>query len=262
MAEKTSIQRHTKWRRGVSHHRRTEVWKWPAVKAGNHSARRTLFGCKVFENFAYVIHVITRFGLASMLHLWPLSKILSGALILVGVVAVFVATQSPGASTYEILTKVIRFSGVLSTLTIIALGAAWRWVPHFQNSIFPYLGGRWIGQVYFPGECGEETRDVTLDVIQTAFSIKLILKSDESVSQTLAVQSSKSDTDEYKLYYVYENKRKEGRSKGSRVYRGVAILRFELDQGELHGDYFTETHRSGRLILGDRKRNNWWVFWR
>jgi hypothetical protein len=197
-----------------------------------------------------------------MLHLWPLSKILSGALLMVGAVAVFVATHSPGSSTYAILTQVIRLSGVLSTLTIIGLAAAWRWVPHFQNAIFPYLGGRWTGQVHFDGQSGEETREVTLDVIQTAFSIKLILKSEESVSQTLAVQSSKSETDEYKLYYVYENKRKEGRSKGSRVYRGVAILRFELDRGELHGDYFTETHRSGRLMLGGRRRNNWWVFWR
>ncbi|MBW9052267.1 hypothetical protein [Rhizobium mesosinicum] len=197
-----------------------------------------------------------------MLHLWPLSKILSAAFIFVGGVAVFVATHSSGASTYEILTQVFRICGVLSTLTIIALGAAWRWVPHFQKSIFPYLGGRWTGQVYFQGEYGEETRGVTLDVIHTAFLIKLVLRSEESISHTLAVQPSKSDMDDYKLYYVYENKRKEGRSKGSRVYRGVAILRVELDQGELHGDYFTETHRSGRLILGGRRRNNWWVFWR
>lgn len=202
-----------------------------------------------------------------MLHLWPLKKLFSatvaGAIVIVVVLTLNAAATEtdPLSFTWLLLKWVGTFVSVLTFL----LFAAWRWIPPLQRFIFPYLGGSWTGKIVFDGVNGEEERSVTLHVHHTPVSIKLILESEESLSKTLAVQASKSEDlgDSDKLYYVYLNTRKEGGKKSHRSYRGVAILRVN-DSGSLMmvGDYFTESHRRGRLQFDVVKVNPWWMLWK
>ncbi|MBB5535173.1 hypothetical protein [Rhizobium giardinii] len=181
------------------------------------------------------------------------------------IVILFMATTSTGAG--DIYTSGWRVLRWVSTYIAVVIGLivmAWRWSSRVQRAIFPYLGGKWVGKVHFSGAGGEEEhRDVTLHIRHTPFSIKLILESQESISWTLAVQASRSaDIDDYKLYYVYSNHRREGGIKRNFGYRGVAILRVSMGSKlELIGDYFTETHRRGRLKFEEVKSNPWWMLW-
>lgn len=202
-----------------------------------------------------------------MLHLWPLKRLftLAIAISMVIVLVVIWLGVPQGTSQLSFAWLLVRWAGALVTVLIVMLFALWRWVPPFQRSIFPYLGGKWSGQVVFDGEDGEEERNVVLHVAHTPFSIKLILESEESLSRTLAVQASKSAdlTDDDKLYYVYLNTRKEGVVKANRVYRGVAILRIKTsDSLTLVGDYFTESHRHGQLRFNVVDLNSWWMLWK
>ncbi|MGC2042080.1 hypothetical protein, partial [Paraburkholderia caledonica] len=61
---------------------------------------------------------------------------------------------------------------------------------------------------------------------------------------------------------VYLNERKEGVEGSGARYRGLAVLRVDTAQRQLHGDYFTETHRRGKFSLDYKKPTIWWKIWR
>lgn len=202
-----------------------------------------------------------------MLHLWPLKTILS--VVFAGIVFIVVilsaSTPSDEADPFSFAWQLGKWCGTLVTVLAVCGFAAWRWLPWVQQLTFPYLGGRWKGMVTFKGENGDETRDVTLHVYHTPIAIRLLLESSESESKTLAVQASRvaDVTDEYRLYYVYENTRREGGSKENRTYRGVAILRLSTSCAlAMKGDYFTDTHRRGRLSFDVIELNPWWKLWK
>lgn len=202
-----------------------------------------------------------------MLHLWPLKWILSGAIAVavVSAVALTMYGASEARDPIAFTWLLVKWTGSFVSCLTFLMFASWRWIPRLQRFIFPYLGGKWVGQIVFETEEGEEARDVTLHVHHTPLSVKLILESDESLSKTLAVQASKSNDldDDDKLYYVYLNNRKEGGVKAYRSYRGVAILRVKTSNSlAMVGDYFTESHRRGRLRFDVVQHNPWWVLWK
>lgn len=202
-----------------------------------------------------------------MLHLLPLKRLFTAVLVLI---IVIVVTLTMMASSYDtaplsFIWLLVKWTGPAVTALVFLLFASWRWCPRLQRFIFPYLGGRWRGCIIFSGPAGQETRDVTLHVHHTPFSIKLILESEESLSKTLAVQASKSNDveDDDKLYYVYLNTRKEGGMKSHRSYRGIAILRVKTSNSlTMVGDYFTESHRYGSLKFDVVELNPWWMLWK
>ena len=84
-------------------------------------------------------------------------------------------------------------------------------IKNFGTIIFPYLGGQWTGSIEFQGSHGCGTRDVSLRIDHTLFTIKLILESEESTSRTLSVCAYRdSGISRDRLYYVFQNERKEG----------------------------------------------------
>lgn len=157
--------------------------------------------------------------------------------------------------------KTISFGG---TVLPIAFYLSWRWVPAVQNAIFPYLGGVWKGRLSYDGANGNGTRDVTLTVNQSPFQVSLILDSQESVSRTLSVQADRdSGINRDRLYYVFQNERKEGVPNPGAKYRGLAVLGVENNSKiTLAGDYFTETKSTGQLHLSSRKPHPWWSLWK
>lgn len=202
-----------------------------------------------------------------MLHLWPLKRLFSAALASTAVIVVILtlSANESGADPLAFTWLLLKWTGGFVTLLTFLLFASWRWIPRLQRFVFPYLGGKWTGQIAFTGANGDETREVALHVHHTPISIKLVLESDESLSRTLAVQASKSADleDDDKLYYVYLNTRKEGGNKAHRTYRGVAILRVKTSTTlSMVGDYFTESHRRGHLDFNVVKLNPWWVLWK
>lgn len=201
-----------------------------------------------------------------MLHLLPVKIILQIAVALVALAvlaAVNAGWLAAGDFEWESL-LLVRWSPVAASAMVIALFAAWRWIPPAQRFIFPYLGGDWRGFILFEGRDGEERRAVKLEVKHTLFGLKLMLESNESTSSTLAVHAERNrDFARFRLYYVYLNERKDGVLGAHERYRGIAIMRVEPGHpSRLRGTYFTEANRSGILELSARRLHPWWKLWR
>jgi hypothetical protein len=201
-----------------------------------------------------------------MLHLLPIRLVLRifAALVGLSVLAASYAGLVGAGDIVHDLTILSRWSATLAIGAIVLLYGLWRWVPPVQDAIFPYLGGRWSGAVRFDTEHGPDERAVQLEIKHTLFTLRLLLDSNESTSSTLVVQAERNpDFQRFRLYYVYLNERKEGVAGAGDRYRGLAILRVDrVHPPQLHGDYFTETHRRGTLHLQLSAANPWWKLWR
>lgn len=201
-----------------------------------------------------------------MLHLLPIRVLLTVfALAIGGTLTLVVAAGWTGRDGFiATATTMLRYAVMASTVMCLLVLLAWRWIPHVQSMIFPYLGGKWDGTLQF-GPGGTQQKVITLEVKHTFFKVRLLLESDESTSKTIVVHAKKDpDFDRYQIYYVYRNERKEGVLGAGNIYRGLSIMRVTRLNGKLQmlGDYFTETHRQGTMRLSCVKPNPYWKFWR
>ncbi|WP_442756066.1 hypothetical protein ACNHKD_05400 [Methylocystis sp. JAN1] len=201
-----------------------------------------------------------------MLHLLPIRILTVAFAAAVGllILAAFDVGQLDAGQTLISAQLVVRWASSLSLGAFVLLYAGWRWLPMIQAAIFPYLGGRWEGNVRFGENQNLRSKPVTMEAKHTLFGIKFLLDSDESSSSTLAVHAEKDpDFDRYRLFYVYLNRRKEGVIGGGQLYTGLAVVRWvDGSQPALEGDYFTETHRRGTLHLRRVEKTQFWKLWR
>jgi hypothetical protein len=201
-----------------------------------------------------------------MLHLLPIRQLFKIAVALIGL-AVLAAVYAGAVGTGDALNDVksiIRWSPVAALAITLIPYATWRWMPSVQRLIFPYLGGKWVGELDFDGPNGTGIRDVKLTIDHSFLKINLILDSAESTSRTLVVHADRDrGINRDRLYYVYVNERKEGVRGAGESYRGLAVLRIEMEEGaSLHGDYFTEQLGAGKLRLALREAHPWWAPWK
>ncbi len=197
----------------------------------------------------------------AMLHLLPLRPLFTCAIALTAFFMLLIfAVEDPLAK----ISRITAYAGLATLAFIVLSSAMWRWFALLQSMTFPYLGGKWTGQVKFGSASNQQTRDVDLTVSHTLFSLRLILNSKESTSETLVVHAERNrNLDRIRLYYVYLNQRKEGFSNSGRSYRGVAILRVEEARPlRMLGDYFTELQRSGTIELQHIEGRPWWMLWK
>ena len=192
-----------------------------------------------------------------MIHLLPIRLFIATITILV-VLTFLVQGLVPYVGLEKLLLD-IRWLYLLMLSIPLILCTFWRWSSKFGTIIFPYLGGQWTGSIEFQGSHGCGTRDVSLRIDHTLFTIKLILESEESTSRTLSVCAYRdSGISRDRLYYVFQNERKEGISNEEGYYRGLAVLRLDAKNSRLLGDYFTEQESSGQLTFKRQKEHAWW----
>lgn len=192
-----------------------------------------------------------------MMHLLPIRLFIATIIILVALT--FLMQGIVPYVGWEMLLSNIRWLYLLVIITPLVLCTFWRLYSKFRTFIFPYLGGEWTGLIEFQGSHGCGTRDVRLTIDHTLFTIKLVLESEQSTSRTLSVCAYRdAGINRDRLYYVFQNERKEGKSKEEKTYRGCAVLRLEAKNSRLLGDYFTEQNGSGQIILERQKRHAWW----
>jgi hypothetical protein len=200
-----------------------------------------------------------------MFHLLPIRWILTLAGILVGCIVLigFYAGLVGSGDALRDAAFLVRWSSIGAVMTLALPLLAWRWSTMVQKLVFPYLGGSWSGHVEFAGTNGPDRRPVKLRINHTLLGLRLLLDSKESTSWTVIVHAERKEFDQYRLYYVYLNERKEGVGAARVRYRGLAVIRVEQGRRmRLMGDYFTETHRRGTLTLALDDLHPWWKFWR
>jgi hypothetical protein len=202
-----------------------------------------------------------------MLHLFPLRLTLTVfALIALTSYAVSAKYGIVSSGTWLELglgiTKIATPSAVLSILIALML---WRWGPKFvQDSVFPYLGGTWTGEIEFAGRSGLEKREVTLRVEHNLGSIRMALVTTESTSQTLVVHARRAplQNDVVKLIYIYEVERREGFIGAGDRYRGCAFIDVHIDaQKSMIGSYQASPNRAGSIRTMLYQPTPWWKLW-
>jgi hypothetical protein len=201
-----------------------------------------------------------------MLHLLPL-RILAIAFAITVALVILAAISGgylPNTGSMLALQQVARLAPILVTVYAVFLFAAWRWISPLQAMIFPYLGGKWTGELRYIDAAGPQSKPATMEAMHTLFGTKFLLETDESESTTLVVHAEKDPHFErYKLYYAFLNRRKEGVAGAGETYRGLAIVRcISSEQTALEGDYFTDTHRQGTIHLTRTTKTAFWKLWR
>ncbi|MBN9676481.1 hypothetical protein [Salipiger bermudensis] len=200
-----------------------------------------------------------------MLHLLPF-KIMSIALIagVTSLVMLMVYLGVYGNNVVDDYLSIMKLVSYGITGFPLLFYLAWRWVPQVQAVIFPYLGGVWEGSLTYDGINGKGERKITLTINQTPFHVSLILDSEESVSRTLSAQADRdAGANRDRVYYVFQNERKEGAKNPGIKYRGLAVLGIQAGtQLTLAADYFTETRSTGQLHLFTQKPHPWWSLWK
>ena len=176
---------------------------------------------------------------------------------------VYLDTTSIGDSLSRIVKAVLIVSSV-SAPALLTFCALWRSIPFLQKITFPYIGGTWEGTLEFISPEGKEKRNVSLNIRHTLVHIHLILETDESRSRTLLARVHRdSDLNCDRIFYVFNNERKEGVYNAGENYRGIAILRIlDIEHLKLSGDYFTEKGNSGTVRFGLVRLTPWWQLWK
>ncbi len=201
-----------------------------------------------------------------MLHLLPLRSIVRIALgvTVLAVMVVFIFGQSTTGSGFTTATSVLRWVLGAEAILAILIYYLWHRLPGLTARwLFPHIDGSWDGSLQFvlpddvaDGEAAEKTgrREANLHVHQTLVNIRLILETDESTSETLVVHAGRDpDFSRFRLFYIFENKSRDGLPNTARSYRGTAVM--EVPPGrpdELRGTYFTDQGSEGTFLFERR----------
>ena len=189
---------------------------------------------------------------SSMLHLLPLRWIAKG-LLYVTTLAVFGATIAGLVGPEHVMHDafaLIRWVLMLETAVAAILFFGWRYIPGFNNRIFPDISGTWSGFIHYGTKEDPKKKDAVLHVYQSISKIRLVLETDESQSETLVALPERDEHfSRFKLFYIFENTRKEAvQEHPGQLYRGTAFI--EMGPGkpdEINGSYFTDQKKEGSI---------------
>jgi len=168
--------------------------------------------------------------------------------IAIAIFAILELTNSFRGTAYEDVWLFSRYVLGIPASLVIAIYFAWRTVPALQQMTFPYLGGRWSGELRY-GPTEQDVRSAVLTIRHRLNGMTLVLDTKESTSSTLAVVATRDPTGtQYHVHYIFENRRKPQYIKPGYpvLYRGVAILKVGLGgRKTLVGEYFTDQPTKG-----------------
>jgi len=187
-------------------------------------------------------------------------------------------------SSLHVSFHVLYYASVTAFASIgIAAHYVWKMSPRLQAAYFPYIGGKWAGELRFvrsippemkqagnsnrsgePALQVEETRTCDMTINHNLLSIKIILETKESTSETIFVSPRREvGNDQRRIYYVYNNERNPGVLNPGHNYRGAAALEIVSPTYEiLRGEYFTDQRRGGKLDATLKSKHSKWAFWK
>jgi hypothetical protein len=213
-----------------------------------------------------------------MLHLLPLRSLGRFALTVtvLGVVAVIVIGSTvPGTGLTQAMT-ILRWVLSVEAVAALVIFYCWHRIPGLTKRwLFPHIDGSWDGALHFKRKVPksedqvsrviEDSRLASLYIHQSLNKLRLILETEESTSETLVVHAERDpDFSRFRLFYIFENRSRDGLPNTARSYRGTAVM--EVAPGRptiLNGTYFTDqgsegTFRFERCKPAYRGWRSWW----
>lgn len=206
-----------------------------------------------------------------MLHLLPLRFIgrLALAVTVLGVLALIVIDSPEAGSDLATAMTIVRWALGAEAIAAFLFYHLWPYIPGLTARwLFPHIDGSWDGHLHFKRKqqsAGGRSKvvldgfkDASLYVHQSLTKVRLILETDESTSETLVVHAERDpDFSRFKLFYIFENRSRDGRPNTARSYRGTAIM--EIPPGRpatLNGTYFTDQGSEGTFKFERRLPEN------
>lgn len=119
----------------------------------------------------------------------------------------------------------------------------WRYDPLLK---WPVLYKNYIGTI--KSNYDGATRNISVRVKQSLFSVHVFLKTEESNSKAITADIVNRDA-EYVLCYSYLNHPKAEVRDRSEIHYGTTILRIEERAKQLEGVYFTDRNTTGDICL-------------
>jgi hypothetical protein len=126
-------------------------------------------------------------------------------------------------------------------------------IPQFATLLkVPNLGGEWIceGQTINPDKSLGYAWTANVSIKQDWDVIRVRLKTDQSVSNSVAAALTFDSTDGFRLLYNYRNEPGAGQPNDMKVHRGSAELIFNHALTSAEGEYFNGL---GRFTFGTMK---------
>lgn len=213
-----------------------------------------------------------------MLHLLPLRSLGRFALTVtvLGIFAVIVVGSTSTAPRITQAMTILRWVLVVEGVAALVIYFCWHRIPGLTKRwLFPHIDGSWDGILLFKRKVAkagdqeehvvEGTRTASLYIHQSLKKLRLILETDESTSETLVVHAERDpDFSRFRLFYIFENRSRDGLPNTARSYRGTAVM--EVMPGRptiLDGTYFTDqgsegTFRFERNAPAYRGWRSWW----
>lgn len=152
------------------------------------------------------------------------------------------------ASIWRDITTTITFVTLICTLFI---SWAWKW-KIFQGWLvpFPYLSGKWSGEINTNYENKEWTIPIEVTLKQSFFNIQVRVKTDESSSVSICGSFDIDDDRGLKqLIYSYQNTPKTTIRDRSVIHYGTTRLEINDDATILEGEYWTSRKTTGDIKL-------------
>lgn len=194
-----------------------------------------------------------------MIHLIPYRDLLKFLLIITGIAILSVISLGlfGDKSFFQKSVTITSYLMTADTILGVILYFLWHRISYFTNKVFPYINGEWSGNICYKIGDNIHNKDATLLVMQNLLEMHMILETDESISQTMIVYPKKDEIfPVFKLFYIFENRRKEGVNNANQSYRGTAIIRLAPGKpNELDGDYFTDQLKSGTIHFTRKKQS-------
>lgn len=177
---------------------------------------------------------------------------------LVSVQSILEWVSGTGTSVFKLVSLIVFLVG---TVALWVFNKSWRWLwqkfPAMGGLLFPDLNGTWVGTIQttwkdpitgvVPGPI-----DTTVWIKQDLLSISVKQQTKESPSRsTRMFLSSDLETDQYSLWFSYDNRPHANVTHLSPDHEGVCRLTVNLllDRNLLTGQYYTSRSTSGNMTL-------------
>lgn len=157
----------------------------------------------------------------------------------------------------KFISLIVAFLGVgLACLAELAWRPLWRRIPILGRRLFPDLNGKWTGKLHSTWTNPETGKgvgpiDATLTVLQSLFSVHVILRTGESTSCSTRATLERLPDGRCRIWYTYNNDPQAQFRHRSSPHEGMAFIENWPSEApdRLEGRYYTARKTTGDMIF-------------
>lgn len=184
---------------------------------------------------------------------------------MLGVIAIILISSPAQDTALAKALTLLRWALAAEGIAALFVFYCWHRLPGLTaRYLFPHIDGSWDGELHYKqrhlSKDASTSKTLTavkpakLYIHQSLTHIRLILETDESTSETLVVHPERDpDFSRFRLFYIFENRSRDGQPNNARSYRGTAVMNVPPGRpSKLRGTYFTDQGSEGTFVFDRR----------